>query len=517
MNAIHMLKTLEAEGRLATPEEQEVLSRYVGWGGIPQAFDENNSEWHGEYEELRAALDPGEYREARASTLNAFYTSPTVIKAMYGALEQMGLSSGNMLEPSCGVGNFMGLLPESMSDMRMYGVELDSVSGRIARQLYQKNNIAVQGFETTSFPDSFFDAVIGNVPFGQYKVADSRYDRHNFLIHDYFIARSLDLVRPGGVVAVVTSSGTMDKQNESVRKYIAHRADLLGAVRLPDNAFLRNANTGVVADILFFQKRDRMSLEEPGWVHLGTTPEGYSVNSYFAKHPEMVLGEFTTENTQYGRQEVTVKPVAGALLADQLREAMSHIQGEITAPEITDSELEDEDLSIPADPSVKNFSYTNIDGHVYYRENSRMHRMDLPATTAERILGMIELRDIVQELLQAQLEDRSDAEVSSIQRRLNRRYDEYTAQYGIISSNANRRAFAQDSSYCLLASLEILDEEGKFDRKADIFTKRTIRRPEPVTSVDTAVEALAADRENRGRDHRRTHWCHLQKSSDRPV
>ena len=491
MNAIHMLKTLEAEGRLATPEEQEVLSRYVGWGGIPQAFDENNSEWHGEYEELRAALDPGEYREARASTLNAFYTSPTVIKAMYGALEQMGLSSGNMLEPSCGVGNFMGLLPESMSDMRMYGVELDSVSGRIARQLYQKNNIAVQGFETTSFPDSFFDAVIGNVPFGQYKVADSRYDRHNFLIHDYFIARSLDLVRPGGVVAVVTSSGTMDKQNESVRKYIAHRADLLGAVRLPDNAFLRNANTGVVADILFFQKRDRMSLEEPGWVHLGTTPEGYSVNSYFAEHPEMVLGEFTTENTQYGRQEVTVKPVYGALLSDQLREAMSHIQGEITAPEITDSELEDEDLSIPADPSVKNFSYTNIDGHVYYRENSRMHRMDLPATTAERILGMIELRDIVQELLQAQLEDRSDAEVSSIQRRLNRRYDEYTAQYGIISSNANRRAFAQDSSYCLLASLEILDEEGKFDRKADIFTKRTIRRPEPVTSVDTAVEALA--------------------------
>ena len=491
MNAIHMLKTLEAEDRLAAPEEQEVLSRYVGWGGIPQAFDENNSEWRGEYEELRAALGPGEYREARASTLNAFYTSPTVIKAMYGALEQMGLSSGNMLEPSCGVGNFMGLLPESMSDMRMYGVELDSVSGRIARQLYQKNNIAVQGFETTSFPDSFFDAVIGNVPFGQYKVADSRYDRHNFLIHDYFIARSLDLVRPGGVVAVVTSSGTMDKQNESVRKYIAHRADLLGAVRLPDNAFLRNANTGVVADILFFQKRDRMSLEEPGWVHLGTTPEGYSVNSYFAKHPEMVLGEFTTENTQYGRQEVTVKPAAGALLADQLREAMSHIQGEITAPEITDSELEDEDLSIPADPSVKNFSYTNIDGHVYYRENSRMHRMDLPATTAERILGMIELRDIVQELLQAQLEDRSDAEVSSIQRRLNRRYDEYTAQYGIISSNANRRAFAQDSSYCLLASLEILDEEGKFDRKADIFTKRTIRRPEPVTSVDTAVEALA--------------------------
>ena len=494
MDAIHLLKTLEEQERLATPEEQETLSRYVGWGGIPQAFDENNSSWSDEYAELRAALEPDEYREARASTLNAFYTSPTVIKAMYGALEQMGLSNGNMLEPSCGIGNFMGLIPESMSGMRMYGVELDSVSGRIARQLYQKNNIAVQGFETTSFPDSFFDAVIGNVPFGQYKVADSRYDRHNFMIHDYFIAKSLDLVRPGGVIAVVTSSGTMDKQNEAVRKYIAHRADLLGAVRLPDNAFLRNANTGVVADILFFQKRDRMSLEEPDWVHLGTTPEGYSVNSYFAAHPEMVLGEFAEENTQYGRQEVTVRPIEGADLADQLSDAMEHIQGEVTPVELTDSELDDDEpavVSVPADPSVKNFSFTNIDGHVFYRENSRMNRMELPAATAERVLGMIELRDIVQELLQAQLDDLSDAEVAAIQRRLNRRYDEFTAQYGIISSNANRRAFSQDSSYCLLASLEILDEEGKFERKADIFTKRTIRRPEPVTSVDTASEALA--------------------------
>ena len=491
MDAIYTLKALEAEGRLATPEEQEKLSRYVGWGGIPQAFDENSRDWHGEVAELKAALTTEEYREARASTLSAFYTSPIVIKAMYGALEQMGLSSGNMLEPSCGIGNFMGLLPESMSEMRMYGVELDSVSGRIAQQLYQKNNIAVQGFETTSFPDSFFDAVIGNVPFGQYKVADARYDRHNFLIHDYFIAKSLDLVRPGGVVAVVTSSGTMDKQNESVRKYISHRADLLGAVRLPNNAFLRNANTSVVADILFFQKRDRMSLEEPEWVHLAETKEGYPINSYFKDHPEMVLGDLTLESTQYGRQEVTVRPIEGDVLADQLEDAMSHIHGEITAPEVTDSELEDEDLSIPADPSVKNFSFTNIDGHVYYRENSRMNRMELPATTAERVLGMIELRDIVQELLQAQLDDQSDAEVASIQRRLNRRYDEFTAQYGIISSNANRRAFSQDSSYCLLASLEILDEEGRFDRKADIFTKRTIRRPEPVTSVDTAVEALA--------------------------
>ena len=494
MDAIYMLKTLEAENRLATPEEQEVLSRYVGWGGIPQAFDEDRREWQGEYGELRAALDPEEYREARASTLNAFYTSPTVIKAMYSALGSMGLSSGNMLEPSCGIGNFMGLIPESMSDVRMYGVELDSVSGRIAKQLYQNNTIAVQGFETTSFPDSFFDVVIGNVPFGQYKVADARYDRHNFLIHDYFIAKSLDLVRPGGVVAVVTSSGTMDKQNESTRRFLSQRADLLGAIRLPDNAFLRNANTGVVADILFFQKRDRMSLEEPDWVRLGTTPEGYAVNAYFVNHPEMVLGSFTAENTQYGKQEVTVKSIPGAELAVQLREAASHIHGEITPAQLTDSELDDEEpsiVSIPADPSVKNFSFTNVDGRVFYRENSRMNLMELPAATAERVLGMIELRDIVQELLQAQLDDRSDAEVASIQRRLTRRYDEFTAQYGIISSNANRRAFSQDSSYCLLASLEILDEEGKFQRKADIFTKRTIRRAEPVTSVDTASEALA--------------------------
>ena len=482
MHAIYMLKKLEAQNRLATPGEQEVLSRYVGWGGIPQAFDSDRRDWHEEYEELQAALDPEEYREARASTLNAFYTSPTVIKAMYQALEQMGLTSGNMLEPSCGIGNFMGLIPESMSDVRMYGVELDSVSGRIAKQLYQKNNIAVQGFETTSFPDSFFDAVIGNVPFGNYKVADARYDRQNFMIHDYFIAKSLDLIRPGGVVAVVTSSGTMDKQNESVRRYISRRADLLGAVRLPDNAFMRNANTGVVADILFFQKRDRMSLEEPGWVHLGTTLDGHTTNMYFVEHPEMVLGEFATQNTQYGRQEVTVRPIEGADLGKQLREAVSHIRGEITPAQLTDSELDDEEpsvVSIPADPSVKNFSFANVDGHVFYRENSRMHRMDLPAATAER------------ELLQAQLEDKSDAEVSSIQRRLNRSYDEFTAQYGIISSTANRRAFSQDSSYCLLASLEILDEEGRFDRKADIFTKRTIRRAEPVTSVDTASEALA--------------------------
>ena len=492
MDAIYMLKKLENDGRLATPEEQEVLSRFVGWGGIPQAFDAENREWSGEYAEVKAALTAEEYREARASTLNAFYTSPTVIKAMYEALGNMGLSSGNVLEPSCGVGNFMGLVPESMENLRMYGVELDSVSGRIARQLYQKNQIAVQGFETTEFPDSFFDCVIGNVPFGQYKVNDRKYDRYNFLIHDYFIARSLDLTRPGGVVAVVTSAGTMDKQNESVRQYLANRADLIGAIRLPNNAFMRNANTGVVADILFFQKRDRAALTEPDWVHLGTTPEGYSVNEYFVQHPEMVLGEFTTENTQYGRQEVTVKPREGSDLAEQLHEAISQLQASIEEVELTDSDLDEEvDTSIPADPSVKNFSFTYVDGMVYYRENSRMHRMELPAVTTERVLAMIEIRDTVQKLLDVQMDNGSDAEVALLQKQLSEQYDDFTAQYGIISSNANRRAFQQDSSYCLLSSLEILDEEGNLERKADIFTKRTIRRAEPVTSVDTASEALA--------------------------
>ena len=491
MDAIRLLKELEADNRLATPEEQETLSRFVGWGGIPAAFDDKNEAWAAEYAELKQALTPEEYREARASTLNAFYTSPTVIKAMYEALGNMGLQQGNVLEPSCGIGNFMGLVPETMDGLKMYGVELDSISGKIAKQLYQKNNISVQGFETAEYPDSFFDCVIGNVPFGAYKVADRKYDRHNFMIHDYFIAKSLDLVRPGGVVAVVTSSGTMDKQSSNVRQYIANRADLLGAVRLPNNAFQRNAGTGVVADILFFQKRDRASIEQPDWVELGTTKEGYAVNSYFAEHPEMVLGEFTTESTQYGKQEVTVKPIEGAVLSEQLREAVSHIKGTITEAELEDSELEEVDASIPVDPSVKNFSFANVDGKVYYRENSRMNRMELPGVTTERVLGMIELRNLTQELLQCQMEDGSDAEVAMLQQKLNTQYDWFTAQYGLISSNANRRAFSQDSSYCLLVSLELLDEEGNLKRKADIFTKRTIRKAVPVTSVDTASEALA--------------------------
>ena len=491
MEAIHLLQTLEQEERLATPEEQEILSRYVGWGGIPQAFEENNSNWTNEYLELKNTLSPEEYSAARASTLNAFYTSPTVIRSMYEALENMGLKQGNILEPSCGVGNFMGLIPESMGKANMYGVELDPVSGRIAKQLYQKNKIAIQGFEETSYPDSFFDCVIGNVPFGAYQVSDRRYDRHHFMIHDYFIAKSLDLVRPGGVVAVVTSSGTMDKQNPAVRQYIANRAELLGAIRLPNNAFQRNANTSVVSDILFFQKRDRASIEEPEWLNLKEIPEGYSVNAYFAEHPEMVLGDFTTESTQYGKQEVTVKPKEGITLEEQLKEAIRNIHGTITELELSDTELEEDVVSIPADPDVKNFSFTVVNEEVYYRENSVMNRMELPAMTAERVKGMVKIRDVTNELIQCQMEEGSDEQIIKLQGKLNEEYDTFTAKYGLISSNANKRAFSQDSSYCLLTSLEFLDDKGELKRKADIFTKRTIRRAETVTSVDTASEALA--------------------------
>lgn len=491
MEAIHLLQTLEKEERLATPEEQEILSRYVGWGGIPQAFEENNSSWANEYLELKNTLSPEEYSAARASTLNAFYTSPTVIRSMYEALENMGLKQGNILEPSCGVGNFMGLIPESMSKANMYGVELDPVSGRIAKQLYQKNKIVVQEFEETSYPDSFFDCVIGNVPFGAYQVSDRRYDRHHFMIHDYFIAKSLDLIRPGGVVAVVTSSGTLDKQNPAVRQYIANRAELLGAIRLPNNAFQRNANTSVVSDILFFQKRDRASIEEPEWLNIKEIPEGYSVNAYFAEHPEMVLGDFTTESTQYGKQEVTVKPKEGITLEEQLKEAIRNIHGTIKELELSDTELEEDVVFIPADPEVKNFSFTVVDDEVYYRENSVMNRMELPAMTAERVKGMVKIRDITNELIQCQMEEGSDEQITKLQGKLNEEYDTFTAKYGLLSSNANKRAFSQDSSYCLLTSLEFLDDKGELKRKADIFSKRTIRRAETVTSVDTASEALA--------------------------
>ena len=491
MEAIHLLQTLEKEERLATPQEQEILSRYVGWGGIPQAFEENNSSWAEEYLELKNTLSAEEYSAARASTLNAFYTSPTVISSMYEALENMGLKQGNILEPSCGVGNFMGLIPESMNKAKMYGVELAPVSGRIARQLYQKNKIAIQGFEETDYPDSFFDCVIGNVPFGAYQVSDRRYDRHHFLIHDYFIAKSLDLIRPGGVVAVVTSSGTMDKQNPAVRQYLANRAELLGAIRLPNNAFQRNANTGVVSDILFFQKRDRASIEEPDWIHLKETAEGYSVNAYFAEHPEMVLGEFTTESTQYGKQEVTVRAKEGVTLEEQLKEAVKHIHGTITELELSDTELEEDVVSIPADLEVKNFSFTVVNEEVYYRENSVMNRMELPAATTERVKGMVKIRDATNALIQCQMTEGSDEQITQLQGKLNEEYDTFTAKYGLLSSNANKRAFSQDSSYCLLTSLEFLDDKGELKRKADIFTKRTIRRAETVTSVDTASEALA--------------------------
>ena len=491
MDAIYLLKTLESENRLATPEEQEVLSRFVGWGGIPQAFDPDAREWSGEYAEVKAALTPEEYEAARASALNAFYTSPTVIRAMYDALDGMGFRKGNILEPSCGVGNFMGMLPEAMSASRMYGVELDSITGRIAQQLYQKNTIAVQGFEETGFSDNFFDVVIGNVPFGSFKVVDRQYDKYNFLIHDYFIARSIDLVRPGGVVAVVTSSGTMDKQSDAMRQYAAARADLLGAIRLPRNTFQRNAGTSVVTDILFFQKRESAAIEQPDWVKLGETPEGYHVNNYFVQHPEMVLGTFSDENTQYGKQEVTVEPIPGADLGEQLREAVKNIHGQINEVELSDTDLEDVPEALPADPNVRNFSYTVVDGKLYYRENSVMNPVDLPKNTVNRVIAMIGLRDTVRALLQGQLEDASDAQIAAMQQTLNAQYDDFSRQYGLISSTANRRAFQQDSSYCLLAALEVLDENGQLKRKADIFTKRTIRKPEPVESVDTASEALA--------------------------
>ena len=461
-------------------------------GRPPQAFDENNAAWSAEYAELKEILTEEEYRAARASTLNAFYTPPMVIRSMYETLERMGLSGGNVLEPSCGIGNFMGMVPDSMQDIRMYGVELDGISAGIARQLYQKNPIAAQGFEETQFPDSFFDAVIGNVPFGNYKLADRRYDRQNFLIHDYFIAKSLDLVRPGGVVAVITSSGTMDKRGESVRQYIAARADLLGAVRLPNNAFRRNAGTDVVADILIFQKRDRAVLEMPEWIHISQTPEGHEINTYFAMHPDMILGWLEKKTNQFGQEETTVLPFEDRDLESSLREALGRIEGSITEAEITDDDLIQEFAgSIPADPSVRNYSFTEVEGKIYFRENSRMEPVDLPAVTSDRIRGMIGLRDTTRRLLDLQMEDADDASICALQEKLSTDYDRFQEQFGLISSTANKRAFSQDSSYCLLCSLEVLNEHGELERKADIFTKRTIRRAVPVTSVDTASEALS--------------------------
>ena len=490
--AIRTLQTIESEHRLATPEEQEILSKYVGWGGVADAFDESKDNWRTEYAELKGLLTESEYSSARESTLNAHYTSPTVIKAIYECVANMGFTTGNVLEPACGIGNFFGLVPEAMSKSKLYGIELDSITGRIAKQLYQNANIAVQGYEDSSLPDSFFDLAVGNVPFGNYGVSDKRYDKNHFMVHDYFFAKTLDKVRPGGIIAFVTSSGTMDKKNSAVRKYIAQRAELLGAVRLPNNAFLQNAGTSVVADILFLQKRDRAIETEPDWVHLGKSAEGFTVNQYFADNPDMVLGQLTEESTQYGRQECTCAPIAGADLSEQLRDAMANIHGSITEYEREDDELsESTNESIPADPDVRNFSFTVVDGQIYYRENSRMNKMEVSVTAANRIKGMIELRDCTRRLIEYQLEGYPDDDIAREQRSLNALYDRYTDKYGLLNSRANNMAFSDDSAYCLLCSLEVIDENGNLGRKADMFTKRTIRQQSVVTSVDTATEALA--------------------------
>ena len=492
MDAINLLKELEFEGRQATEEEQEILSRYVGWGSLADAFDESKSAWADEFKELYTALSPDEYKAAKASVLNAHYTSPTVIRAMYDAIENMGFTKGNILEPSMGVGNFFGLLPESMSQSNLYGVELDSLTGRIAKQLYPKADITIAGFETTDRRD-FYDLAVGNVPFGQYQVSDKAYNRLSFPIHDYFIAKAIDQVRPGGVIAFVTSRYTMDKQSPEARQYFAQRAELLGAIRLPNTAFKANAGTEVVSDILFFQKRESPIVIEPDWVYLGKNADGYAINSYFIEHPEMILGRQTSESTQYGRQDFTVVPYEGADLAEQLKEAVTHIGGTYREAEIGD-DIADERSSntLPADPNVKNYSYTVVGDEVYFRRNSVMTKSDANATALERIKGMVELRDCVHELIEMQMDaDISDSEIKEVQDRLNELYDSYVEKYGIINSRANSLAFSDDSSYYLLCSLENVDEDRQHASKADMFTKRTIKPHKVVTSVDTASEALA--------------------------
>ena len=491
--AIRTLFQLEQEHRGATAEEQEVLSQYVGWGGLPDAFDPDKSNWSKEYTELKGLLSEDEYAAARSSVLNAHYTSPTVIRSIYVTVERMGFRSGNILEPSMGVGNFFGMLPESMADSRLYGVELDSITGRIAQKLYPEANIKVAGFETTDRRD-FYDLAVGNVPFGNYKVNDKSYNKLNFSIHNYFFAKAIDQVRPGGVVAFVTSRYTLDSKDSSARKHMAERADLLGAIRLPNNAFRANAGTDVVSDIIFLQKRDRPIDHEPDWIQLGKTEDGLTINSYFVDHPEMVLGELTTESTQYGREECTVRPIEDAVLADQLAEAIQHIEGlytevEVETPDIADAENERHIL--PADPDVKNFSYTVVDGEVYYRENSVMTQVELSDTAKGRVTGMVELRQIVNELIDQQLNDYPDADIQATQEKLNAAYDAFSAKYGLLNDRKNGRLFEQDSSYYLLCSLENLDEQGQLKSKAAMFTKRTIRPECTVTNVDTPTEALA--------------------------
>lgn len=485
ISAIRTLKKIEDEERLATPQEQEILFRYVGWGGLSNCFEDT----HMKNNELKNRLTEEEYAAARESTLTAFYTSPVIVQSMYKALEQMGFRTGNILEPSCGVGNFIGMIPDSMSESKVYGVELDSISGRIARQLYQNSNIAVSGFEKVDIPDSFFDVSLGNVPFGDFKVFDRRYDKNKWLIHDYFFGKTLDKVRPGGVIAFITSKGTMDKENPAVRKYLAQRADLIGAIRLPNNAFKKNAGTDVTSDIIFLQKRDRITDIEPDWLHLDTDQNGINMNNYFVQNPDMVLGEMVMESTQFG-MDSTCKPFEDAVLSEQLNEAISNLHAEIGAYEVDKLE-EDEDLSIPADPDVRNFSYTIVDGKIYFRENSRMHPTQMSVTAENRIRGMIALRECVRTLIQYQSDDYPDEMIQAEQGKLNRLYDDYTKKYGLLCGRGNSLAFGVDSSYCLLCSLEVLDEEGNLERKADMFTKRTIKSHVAVTSVDTASEALA--------------------------
>ena len=492
MAAINLLHELEIENRLATPEEQEVLSRYVGWGGLSMAFDEHNAAWVEEFKELYASLSPEEYRAAMESTLTAFYTPPVVIKAMYDALDRLGFSQGNILEPSCGTGNFFGLLPESMQNSKLHGVEIDSLTGRIAKQLYQKANIAIEGFEKTNLPDDHFDVVLGNVPFGEIRVNDSRYNAQKFLIHDYFFAKALDKVRAGGVVMFITSKGTMDKASPEVRKYIAQRAELLGAIRLPDNTFKANAGTEVTSDILILQKRDRVMDIEPDWVHLDTDENGVTMNRYFVEHPEMVLGEIKMENTRFGTFEPVCKARKDIPLSELLSNAVQRINGEIPELDNRVDEISDEqELSVPADPNVRNFSFTLVDGKVYFRENDRMQPASVSMTAENRIKGLIQIRDCVRKLIEYQTEDYPEEMICTEQENLNRLYDAYTAKYGLINSRGNYLAFASDESYFLLCSLEVLDDEGNFKRKADMFTKRTIKPHREVTSVETASEALA--------------------------
>ena len=493
IEAIRTLFKLEQEHRGATAEEQQVLSQYVGWGGLADAFDPGKDSWAKEYAELKGLLSEDEYAAARSSTLNAHYTSPVVIRSIYDAVEKMGFQSGNILEPSMGVGNFFGMLPESMADSRLYGVELDSITGRITQKLYPEANIKVAGFETTDRRD-FYDLAVGNVPFGNYKVNDKAYNKLNFSIHNYFFAKAIDQVRPGGVVAFVTSRYTLDSKNSSARKHMAERADLLGAIRLPNNAFRANAGTDVVSDIIFLQKRDRPIDHEPDWVQLGKTEDGFAINSYFADHPEMILGKLTTESTQYGKEEATVVPIEGANLADQLREVVQQLEGQYleAAAEVPDiAETEAERRTLPADPDVKNFSYTVVEGEVYYRENSVMTQVEMSGNAKDRVVGMVELRQIVNELIDRQLNDYPEEDIKEAQEQLNAAYDAYTAQYGLLNDRKNGRLFEDDSSYYLLCSLENLDEQGQLKSKADMFTQRTIRPERVVTSVDSPSEALA--------------------------